>query len=243
VYFNDWYDQQHCHNPNNERWERGSGRVYRLQWDATYRPVRVDLAALPDERLVRAPRPPNDWYPRTARRLLQERARAGRSPPKSPPALGRLFASTSIPAIRLRALWSLHAVGHFGDSVSERALNDPDEYVRGWAIQLAAEDRQLSAAQPRLSCVWPGRPVPGGPTPPGLRAAPAAGRRGLAVDRTARTHGEDREDRNLPYLLWHGLAPRLATDLDRALALADTTPLPSWPTGSTGTPPPSKARP
>ncbi len=48
VYFIDWHDQQHCHNPDTERWDR----IYRMQWDATYKPVKVDLAAKSDAELV-----------------------------------------------------------------------------------------------------------------------------------------------------------------------------------------------
>ena len=149
VYFIDWYEPQHCHNPNNERWDRGNGRIYRLQWDATYQPsrtrTRLDLSS-PAE-LVELHGHPNDWYARTARRLLHERAVAGTLPQEIFPALGGIFSTHLDPAIRLRALWTIHALGHFTEQVSERALNDPDEYVRGWGIQLAADDRQLSPAQ------------------------------------------------------------------------------------------------
>ena len=34
VYVIDWYDQQHCHNPNTEQWDRSNGRIYRIQYDA-----------------------------------------------------------------------------------------------------------------------------------------------------------------------------------------------------------------
>ena len=77
VYFIDWYDQQHCHNPNTERWDRSNGRMYRMEWASTYRPVRVDLGRLGDAKLAELQTHKNEWYTRTARRLLQERAAAG----------------------------------------------------------------------------------------------------------------------------------------------------------------------
>jgi putative membrane-bound dehydrogenase-like protein len=228
VYFIDWYDQQHCHNPNNERWDRGNGRVYRLQWDATYQPqrTRTRLERGNPAELVRLLGHPNDWYARTARRLLHERATAGTLPAEIIPALGELFATHLDPAIRLRALWTLHAVGHFTDQVCDRALNDPDEYVRGWGIQLAADDRQLSAAQlaafRRLAQDDPSQVVRRH-LASALHRLPVAEAWPL-IERLAR-HGEDREDRNIPMLLWHASAPIVATDIPRALALAETTPL------------------
>jgi putative heme-binding domain-containing protein len=39
-------------------------------------------------------------------------------------------------------------------------------------------------------------------------------------------HGEDRDDRNIPYLIWQGLAPLMKKDPERAFRLAETTLLP-----------------
>ena len=41
VYIIDWCDQQHCHSPAEEKWDRSNGRIYRISWAATYRPVKV----------------------------------------------------------------------------------------------------------------------------------------------------------------------------------------------------------
>src|SRR5688500_9907583 len=61
VYIIDWYDQQHCHNPNTEQWDRSNGRIYRIQYAAhnrvlefkalsqPYKPVKVDLSKMTDE--------------------------------------------------------------------------------------------------------------------------------------------------------------------------------------------------
>ncbi len=226
VYFIDWYDRAHCHNPNTERWDRSNGRVYRLQWDATYQPTRARLDRNNPAELVALHGHRNDWFARTARRLLHERALAGTLPQEIIPALGAMFSSHVDPAIRLRALWTLHAVGHFTEAVANRALNDPDEYVRSWGVQLAADDRELTPSQletfGRLAQSDPSQVVrrhlaSAIPRLPSTDAWPLIERLAL--------HGEDREDRNLPYLLWHVAAPILATDIPRALVLAETTPL------------------
>src|SRR5205814_1253207 len=105
VYIIDWYDQQHCHNPNTERWDRSNGRIYRLEYAATYKPVKVDLAAMSDEKLIELHGQRNEWLVRTARRLLHERAQAGTLRQEVIPMLGGIFANHLDPAIRLRALW------------------------------------------------------------------------------------------------------------------------------------------
>ncbi|MFM8357169.1 MAG: hypothetical protein ACKOET_01290, partial [Verrucomicrobiota bacterium] len=227
VYFIDWYDRQHCHNPNTERWDRGNGRLYRMAWAETWKPIKVDLGAMSDDRLAELHGHRNDWHARTARRLLQERVAAGRLKPEIAPAVGGIFADHVDPAIRLRALWTLHAVGSLNPDVIQRGLVDPDEFVRGWTIQLALESSRLPADLAsrlvRLAAEDPS---------PVVRRHLASGLPRLdeqtawSVIRALAAHGEDREDRNLPYLLWHGMAPRMAGNLDRALEVAGATLLP-----------------
>src|SRR4030095_10405421 len=131
-----WYDSQHCHNPNVERWERESGRVYRLAYAATYKPVKVDLGALDDAQLVALHTHKNEWYVRTARRLLAERAARGAAGGGARAALADMARTAGEATQRLRALWTLAAMDSFSDDVATAALGDADEFVRGWAVQL-----------------------------------------------------------------------------------------------------------
>lgn len=228
VYFIDWYDQQHCHNPNDDRWERGSGRVYRLQWAATYRPVRVNLGTQSDAELVQLHRHRNEWFVRMARRLLQERAASGQLHPQTRSSLTTLAFESLDPALRLRALWTLHQVGGGDESALRRGLEDPDPYMRGWSILLAADPPPLPIGlAPELIRLAKTDPSPVvrrhlASVLPRLPTEVAW----LVIEELAR-HGEDAEDRNIPALLWHGLAPRMPDHLDRALAVAATTPIPA----------------
>ncbi len=227
VYIIDWYDPQHCHNPNTERWDRSNGRIYRLEWAETYRPVKVDLAALTDAELVAFHGHRNEWYVRTARRLLHERAQTRPIADDAIPALANFLLQPVDPAIRLRALWTLNAIGHFTPAVSERALHDPDEFVRGWGIQLAT-DQQSALPEQTAEMV---RLAKTDPSPVVRRYLASAVQRlpekpaWLILEALAR-HGEDRTDRNLPLLVWDGLAGRMPAQLDRAFALAEATQLP-----------------
>ena len=51
VYMIDWYDAQHCHHSQVEKWDRSNGRVYRVAY-GNAAPRSVDLNALPDARLI-----------------------------------------------------------------------------------------------------------------------------------------------------------------------------------------------
>jgi putative membrane-bound dehydrogenase-like protein len=226
VYMIDWYDQQHCHNPNTERWDRGNGRLYRLQYDATYRPVRVDLASKADPELVEYLTHKNEWFFRTARRLLHERAQQRPIEEPARRAIRDHLASPSMP-VRLRSLWLAQAVGEFSDTMAAKALLDSDEYVRAWAIQLGAEDGQL-AANEAMEFVRLARSDPS----PVVRLYLASALQRLPEDlawtliENLAARGEDVEDRNIPYLLWQGMAARMPAHLDRAFAVASSTLIP-----------------
>jgi putative membrane-bound dehydrogenase-like protein len=253
VYFIDWYDQQHCHNPNTERWDRSNGRIYRMQWQATYKPVKVDLAAKSDLELVELLLHKNAWFARTAQRLLSERftasARVLNGEPRDPRARARVIEmATTDPFAphRLRGMWAARTMGTWGMEESLKTFRDSNEYVRAWTVgfwsdfrevkppitqellRLAKDDsspvvrRYLASAIPRLT-----------------------GDTGWKLAETLAQHGEDKDDRNLPYLLWHGMATlwadrarshayetpaaneaRASALLSRALAIAENTKLP-----------------
>ena len=227
VYSIDWYDQQHCHNPNTERWDRGNGRIYRMQWNATYKPVKVDLAEKSDLELVELQSHRNQWFARTARRLLHERAGERQL---SQSARQRLLEMLSHdPQTRLAALWCLHLANELTDNHWDNPLSSSDPFVRGWAVQLAAERgnspqigrilalarndsspvvrRYLASAVPRVSeeAAW-------------------------NLIRSLAAHGEDKDDRNIPCLLWHGMAAQWSRhpskSLERAMGVADASKLP-----------------
>ncbi|MCA9071649.1 MAG: hypothetical protein KDA84_22135, partial [Planctomycetaceae bacterium] len=139
VYISDWYDPRHCHNPNLELWDRGNGRMYRMKYDATFKPVQVDYTSASDQELAEAQLHPNDWHCRMARLVLAERAA---SRPISPKALARLreIATTNQAANRrLRAIWALHAADALDARFLDEFFKDQSESIRGWAVQLAVE--------------------------------------------------------------------------------------------------------
>jgi putative membrane-bound dehydrogenase-like protein len=228
VYVIDWYDQQHCHNPNTERWDRGNGRIYRLQYEPTYQPHKVDLGSLNNDRLVGLMTRKNEWYGRTAQRLLQERAAAGQHIERSAlRALRQLARAGATTSQRLRGMWALHAIGEFSERDAWDALGDADEYVRAWTIQLSTDDRKVSTGLQKAFVAM-------------AESDPSAVVRlylASAIQRVPRdtaweliealaSRGEDVEDRNLPSMIWYGLAPQMSGHLEQAFALARNTRLP-----------------
>jgi putative membrane-bound dehydrogenase-like protein len=231
VYIIDWYDSQHCHSPHPERWDRTTGRVYRIAYAPTFAPRAVDLRAATDLELASLQSHANDWYARTARRLLAARAAARAL---EPAALEHLLQLTErerdVPRV-LRGLWTLHAAGALSRARAMELLRHEDEDVRAWAIRLgveaarAARDpapelrgelarlaRQDASARVRLavaSC---------------LAALPDADAWEIASALAA--HAEDAEDAYLPRVIWFGIAPRVASGLDRAFAFAREASLP-----------------
>ena len=248
VYVIDWVDTQHCHNPRDELWDRTNGRLYRVAWAATYRPVKVDLAAKSDVELAALHTHTSEWYVRTARRLLQERA-ATRGIEAT--ALAALRAQAADPkadvVAQLRALWTLHVTGSLAPAQLAAALEHPSEIVRAWAVQLGTDFPAARVSRP-VNSPDPGQETRA--TPPVLTAAdltrlaandPSSAVR-LAVasavpalplaDRWSvvaalAKQGEDAADRFLPKMVWFAAAPAVAGDTPRAHDLAATTALPT----------------
>ncbi len=226
VYVIDWHDRQHCHNPITERWDRANGRVYRLEHAGTFKPAKVDLSAMPAPELVRLMSHKNQWFPRTARRVLMERARSTPLEREDVAALRSLLASGASRTIRLNALLALHGIGS-ADPMWIGLLNDKDEMIRAWAVQLSLERGSISS--PMLDRLITLARMD--PSPVVRRYLASAAHR--MTDKAAweilealASRPEDNQDRNIPFLLWHGLGPRMEKDVPRAMALAARTPNP-----------------
>ncbi|MEZ6068252.1 MAG: hypothetical protein R3B90_21635 [Planctomycetaceae bacterium] len=164
VYLIDWYDPNACHRNQPEIWDRSNGRIYRISY-GDRKPVKVDLSKAGAAQLIDYQWHKNDWYVRTARRLLQEGAEANRH--AQPDAgislfehdlnenahrLAELANSEVDVARRLRGMWALHVIRPaptpvIGETLTRLSAQGPlAEYVRAWGIQLALESRPTDLA-------------------------------------------------------------------------------------------------
>lgn len=225
VYSIDWSDTQHCHNPRAEVWDRTNGRVYRMQWAATYKPRSVNLSALGDLALAELHTHANEWFVRTARRLLQERASHR---PLDSAALGQLSSmltdTKNSVVLRLRALWTLHAAGSLPQEQLAALLSAPEQALRSWAVRIATDNRselRIKPAQFATLAAEDPSPAVRLSVASALPLLPAEDRWKIAETLAARA--EDTHDRNLPKMTWLGFGSLVNQDLARALKIAATT--------------------
>jgi putative membrane-bound dehydrogenase-like protein len=227
VYISDWYDPRHCHNPDIEQWDRGNGRMYRMKYDAAYQPVRVDLTQMTDDELVALQLHANDWYVRTSRLVLAERAAILGIAPSAVKQLREMAASHADPSRRLRALWTLHSTLEFTTETMRTALDDPNEYVRAWGVQLGVEALLASDYEELLvklvaeeESLFVRRYLASA-----IQQVPHE--LGWTIAERLSAQPDNASDRELPKLLWYGIAEMFPYDMNRGLALADNTTIPA----------------
>src|SRR5581483_2133226 len=88
LYVTDWTDTGECH--NYDKADTTNGRIYRVVYGTPKRWA-GDVSKLSDAELVKLQLHPNDWFVRHARRVLQERAAAGKIEKGTAEALRKVF--------------------------------------------------------------------------------------------------------------------------------------------------------
>jgi putative membrane-bound dehydrogenase-like protein len=224
VYLIDWYDPNACHRTNPEIWDRTNGRVYNLSYGDPP-PITVNLASESDVELVQRHGHANEWYVRMARRILQERAARGKLDRRFVGAeLWRIVQTPAAAPARLRALWTLHAIGELTPQQLTSLLADSDEYLRSWAIQLELEDQQVdSPTLARLEQLahQDDSPLVRLYLASALQRLPMNDRWGIVAGLLS--HAEDADDHNLPLMIWYAMESLVPADVTRALELAEST--------------------
>ena len=219
AYVSDWYDTGECHT---RKPDTGNGRIYKIAYGATKRrsdgaTKGFDLGRMTGAQLVELQVHKNDWWVRRARRVLQQRG------PDAGVHQRLLTILKENPDVtrRLRALWALHVTGGAPKDLLTTMLTDDSEYVRAWAVQLLAEDRQ-----PAHEIITQFERLAESDPSPLVRLYLASAAMRLPVERRSGVlerlvaHGDDADDPNLPLMYWYALEPLAAAEQKRALALA-----------------------
>ena len=158
LYLIDWYDKQQCHTRNVGDHDRANGRIFKVVYGET-KTTAVDMTKLNDSQLITEQLKKQEWRVRHARRILQERATAGKvgqleisflrsmlglekgnfgtitlNDPK-----GVAHALESEEA-HLRLLWTLHVVGGLREEDGLKLLQSKHPHVRAWTVQLLCEN-------------------------------------------------------------------------------------------------------
>ncbi len=228
LYVLDWHDGDIC---GKEVLNEETGRIFRIapkkslaeNWEGRY----DDLTKMTDSQLVALQTSKSDWHSRRARLILQSRAASGRLQKGTHDQLRNIYESNTNADYRLRGMWALHVTNGLNKNELLKALNDKDEHVRSWAIQLLSEDGTPSAevlakfnamARDDKSAV--------------VRLYLASAMQRIdteakwAIAEALMAHGEDAEDHNLPKMIWFGTEPLVAQNPERALALAGKSAIP-----------------
>ena len=207
VFFIDWYDTNQCHRTQREAHDYTTGRIYKLVPTGSRQTVLMNLTGQRDSALAELALSPDIFVARNARRLLQEKGSA-------------VAVKAGDPASELRALWARHATGTDEKDWAQGSLGSPDEYVRAWAIQLACEKRDTSAATREKFAQ-----MAKDDKSPVVRLYLASAAQRLSVDERKPivealiTHGEDAGDVNLPLMYWYALEPVVGANPAAAAAL------------------------
>lgn len=216
VYAIDWYDKNQCHSPNPDVHNKTMGRIFKIshendQW------LQEDLSKKSDMELVDYQLHKNDWYVRQARLILQERGGSK----KVHQALKKMLDQNPDITRKLRALWALHVTEGLKEKDLLNLLKHEDEYIRSWAIQLLAEEREVptealtffaemahkdESALVRLYLAS------------ALQRIEPANRWEILEGLTQ--HSEDKDDHNLPLMLWYAAEPLVGLDAKRAMDMA-----------------------
>jgi hypothetical protein len=219
VYINDWADVGECHDTKSVH--RTSGRIFKVVYGTPKAVEPFDLAKKSDLELVALQLHANEWYVRQARRLLQERAIAGRDLAEAHAALRKILADNPDVPRKLRAVWALFSSGGLAEKDLVALLDHENEHVRAWAVRLLVDERKAPAAAAEKFAA-----MAAGDASPLVRLflASALQRMELAqrwpvVEKLA-LRAEDSDDPAIPLLLWYGMEPLVKTDLARASKLA-----------------------
>jgi putative membrane-bound dehydrogenase-like protein len=227
VYLIDWYDRNACHRMNPEIWDRTNGRVYNIAYGVPNRPS-VDLSKLSDSELTKLAWHKNDWFVRTSRRILQERAANNKLDLASvSDELDKLLESDDETRV-LRALWLGHAINAWDTPKLQSFLNHPSVFVKSWAIQLLCETGKIDdSTLSKFIALANDKSID-----PVVRLYLASALSRLKNDsvwgiaQALSMHPQDANDRNIPLVTWYGLEPLVAQNPTRAIELAKSSQIP-----------------
>jgi putative membrane-bound dehydrogenase-like protein len=224
VYISDWHDLGECHDTDGSH--RSSGRIFKVVYG---RPKKhsIELQRSTDLQLAELHLHPNEWFVRHARRILHERAAAGRDVDAAKQRLAEIFRNDDDEVKRLRAFFTLFLVKQFDEAALIDLLQHDDQHVRRWAVPFLIDDGSLSS-----DAVDALAKLARSETSPKVRLALASSLQKLerkhrwSIAEALMSYAEDAQDAYLPLIIWYGVEPLVATDTARALKLASGAKIP-----------------
>jgi putative membrane-bound dehydrogenase-like protein len=225
VYVADWSDVGECHESDGVH--RSSGRIYKITYGEPRKSKPTDVSKLSNAELVKFQLHKNDWFVRHARRVLQERAAAGKDAGGAHAELRRIFERNPDTTRKLRALWTLYVTEGASEPWLLSQLDHPDEHVRAWVVRLLTDkftdNAEVIAKLSALAGEEPSSLVRLS-IASALQKIPVSSR--AAVASGLLSHAENAGDHNLPDMIWYGVEPIVAAEREQAVALAKASAIP-----------------
>ena len=223
VFSSDWSETGECHHTRNT--DRKTGRIFKISYGTPAKPTITNLAEATDEKLVELQLHKNDWWVRHSRRLLQERAAAGKDMTQVKKQLMDMYDKQTDVTRKLRAMWALNVLGEInGAFLVFGPMEDSNDYLRAWAIRLQIESRMLDPSGMLKLAQEDKSPLVRLEIASALQRYPAEHRWPIAAALLA--HTEDTADQNLPLMYWYAIEALVNTDLPRFLGLAKSCQIP-----------------
>ena len=228
VFVTDWTDTGECH--NHKEVDRTNGRIFKVTY-GTPKPWKGDLAKLSDAELVKLQTHKNDWFVRHARRLLQERAAAGKLMKQTTKQLLEMMCDRGDVRKQLRATWALHVIGHLATEeeiwVMPQGGFDHDDRLVAWWLRLWVEtctENFFLEGRMEANALFRGHE----PVKLIIASCLPHAPRELAwrVALVLCSHEEIAADPNLSLMTWYGVEPLVPTDPKRALHILETAKIP-----------------
>jgi putative membrane-bound dehydrogenase-like protein len=232
IYGLDWSDTGECHDHTGVH--RTSGRIYKFFQQKN--PV-ADLSLMENgfynaEAIIRHP---NAWYFRQFLHNLSVSILSEREKYSMIRICELNFVDRHPTPIRLRAMWVLHALNK---TISESWLSDPDEHIRAWVIRLMMDDQPIDTlfgprekamltinAELVQKLVQQAQVDSSGlvrlTLASALQRLPVEHRGELAKALALRS--EDKNDHNIPLVVWAGITPLVELDPEKLLEVASST--------------------
>ncbi len=217
VYVSDWCDDGECH--DHDGVHRTSGRIYKITYGEKGKAGALDLWKASDKRLVAYQLDQNEWFARKARSILQQRMVDGSLDVKVvAAALKDVFLGDSSTAQRIRAFLTLKVTALLDDELIKSALDDDNEHLRVWGVREAAElGGELWAKRLSEMAKLDPSALVRVYIASSMARLPAEQR--WPVAQALAQHVEDKEDHNIPLMLWYGIKDISAENPAEAIAL------------------------
>ena len=219
----DWSDTGECH--EHDGVHRSSGRLYRLAYTNSPASNAAFDRTPSTEDLIASQFGPSEWHRRMGRAQLRDRAATGTLETNVVGVLQERLAEDPTRLGRLRALWTLVAIGADTPELLRRLLRDSDEHVRSWAVRLLADEFPSPSAPTVADLSLLSRtersPLVRLYLASALRKLPHEPR--LPILAALAAHPEDDADANLGRMLWYAMEPLVNTHAPGLLALAADT--------------------